>query len=203
MIKFSPFNAAEIYSMIRRREFIGGLGAATWPLAARAQKQTLPVIGVLSFDPISQNSPTWLEFRRGLAESGFFEGQNITFEFRVAGGNIGLLAIAENLLAQNPAVVLAIGSGFVPYLKAATSTLPIVFISGLDPVSYRFVDSVARPGGNVTGINFISTELIGKRIDLLLELIPQAKIIGNLSPPENTEFFKEWTTKTLEAAKAR
>jgi len=151
---------------MRRREFIAGLGGAVaWPLAAGVQQSKVPVVGFLSLDPISQKAPTWLEFRRGLAESGFFEGQNITFEFRVAGGNIGLLAIAESLLDRNPAVVVAAGSGFIPYLKAATSIVPIVFISGLDPISYGFVDSFNRPGGNVTGINFMSTELTGKRLD--------------------------------------
>ena len=173
-----------------------------WPLAAGAQQSKVPVVGFLSLDPISRKAPIWLEFRRGLAESGFFEGQNITFEFRVAGGNIGLLAIAENLLDRKPAVVVAAGSGFIPYLKAATSTVPIVFISGLDPISYGFVESFNRPGGNVTGINFMSTELIGKRLDLLLELVPQAKIVGYLSGFPDSEFSKEWTTKTLEAAKA-
>lgn len=113
--------------MIRRREFIAGLSAATGPLATRAQKQTMPVIGALSLDPVPQNSPTWLEFRRGLTERGFFEGQNITFEFRVAGGNISLREIAENLLDRRRAVVVAAGGGFISELEAAMSTMPNCF----------------------------------------------------------------------------
>jgi putative ABC transport system substrate-binding protein len=184
---------------MRRREFIAGLGgAAVCSLAARAQQSKVPMVGFLSIEPIPQKAPTWLEFRRGLAESGFFEGQNITFEFRVAGGNIRLREVAENLLDRHPAVVVAAGSGFLPELKAATSTVPVVFISGFDPISYGFVESFNRPGGNVTGINFMSTELTGKRLGLLLELVPQAKIIGYLSGSPNAAL----TTKTLEAAKA-
>jgi ABC-type uncharacterized transport system substrate-binding protein len=189
---------------MRRREIIAGLGgAAVWPLAARAQQRALPVIGFLTPEPVSPNSPFLLEIRRGLAESGFFEGQNITFEFRVGGGNIRWREIAENLLDQHPAVVVAVGGPDpIVELKAATSTVSIVFMSGLDPIRYGFVASFNRPGGNVTGINVISTELIRKRLDLLLELVPQAKIIGILSGLADSAFFKEWITQELEAAKA-
>jgi putative tryptophan/tyrosine transport system substrate-binding protein len=147
---------------------------------ADVQQSAMPMIGFLSLEPFSPRSPGLLEFRRGLAESGFFEGENIKFEFRVPGGNTRL-QIAEDLLNWHPAVVVAAGSGFLPELKAATSTVPIVFISGLDPISYGFVESFSRPGGNVTGINLMNGELISKRLSLLLELVPQAKIIGYLS----------------------
>jgi putative tryptophan/tyrosine transport system substrate-binding protein len=109
-----------------------------------------------------------------------------------------LREIAENLLTQHPAVVVAAGSGFLLELKAATSTVPIVFTSGLDPIRYGFVDSLNRPGGNVTGINVMNGDLISKRLNLLSELVPQAKIIGYLSGSANSE----WTAQTLEAAKA-
>jgi putative ABC transport system substrate-binding protein len=158
----------------------------------------MPMIGFFSLEPFSPRSPGFVEFRRGLAESGFFEGENTKFEFRVAGGSIRLREIAEDFLYQHPAVVVALGSGFLPVLKAATSTVPIVFMSGLDPISYGFVDSFNRPGGNVTGINLMNGELISKRISLLLELVPQAKIIGYLSGAANSE----WIAQTLEAAKA-
>ena len=164
---------------------------------ADVQQSAMPMIGFLSLEPFSTRSLGFVEFRRGLAESGFFEGENIKFEFRVAGGNTRL-QIAEDLLNWHPAVVVAAGSGFLPELKAATSTVPIVFISGLDPISYGFVESINRPGGNVTGINLMNGELISKRISLLLELVPQAKIIGYLSGAANSE----WTSQTLEAAKA-
>jgi putative tryptophan/tyrosine transport system substrate-binding protein len=173
------------------------------PLAPMAQQSKVPVVGVLSRDPVSLKAPDWLEFRRGLAESGFFEGQNITFEFRVTGGNIRWPQIVDDLLNQHPAVILAVGGPSpILELKAATSTVPIVFLSGLDPIRYGFVESFNRPGGNVTGMTFMSSELIGKRLNLLLELVPQAKIIGNLSGSADSAFFQEWTTQTLEAAKA-
>ena len=188
---------------MRRREFIGGLGGAVaGPLTAPTQQSKVPVVGFLSLEPFSPRSPAWLEFRRGLAESGFFEGQNITFEFRVTGANTRLRAIAEDLLNRHPAVVVAGGGGFILELKAATSTVPIVFISGLDPISSGFVESFNRPGGNVTGIDLRSSELIRKRLNLLLELVPQAKIIGYLGAFPNSAFFKEWTAQTMEAAQA-
>jgi putative tryptophan/tyrosine transport system substrate-binding protein len=188
---------------MRRREFIAGLGsAAAWPLTARAQQSGVPVVGFLSLEPISQTARGWLEFRRGLAENGFFEGQNITFEFRVAGANIRPQEIAQDLLNRHPAMVVAAGGGFMSELKAATSSVPIVFISGLDPISSGFVESFNRPGGNVTGIDTRSSELVRKRLSLLLELVPQAKIIGYLGAFPDSTFFKEWTTQAIETAKA-
>jgi putative tryptophan/tyrosine transport system substrate-binding protein len=187
---------------MRRRDFIAGLGAAAWPLAARAQQAPRRLIGILSLAPVYPFSPSMLWLRRGLAENGFFEGQNISFELRVAGGYIIRRQIAEDLLNAHPAVVLAIGGpGPILGLKAATSTVPIVFISGLDPIIYGFVASFNRPGGNVTGIYLMDSELIGKRLNLLMELVPQAKIIGYLSGP-TTPASKDWIARTMDAAKA-
>jgi putative ABC transport system substrate-binding protein len=143
-----------------------------------------------------------LAFRRGLAESGFFEEQNISFEFRAGVGAVRLREIAEDLLSRHPALIVALsGPDPVLALKAATSTVPIVFISGLDPIKYGYVSSFNRPGGNITGITFMSSETIGKRLNLLLELVPQAEIIGHLSGPSDP-VRRDWIARTVESAKA-
>jgi putative tryptophan/tyrosine transport system substrate-binding protein len=190
---------------MRRREFIAGLGGTVaWPLAAPGEQALEHLIGVLSLAYTSPNSSDMLAFRRGLAENGFFEGQNISFEFRAADGHESRLRdLAEDLLSRHPAVIVAVaGPGPVLALKAATSTVPIVFISGLDPINYGFVASFSRPAGNVTGINFMTSELIAKRLSLLLELAPEAKIIGYLSGSTASKVSKDWTARTMEAAKA-
>ena len=190
---------------MKRREFIAGLGGtAAWPLAARAQQSKVPVVGFLSPEPVSPESPDLLEFRRGLAESGFFEGQNITFEFRVAGGNSRRLPdLIADLVGRQVAVIVAVGAA-VPALaaKAATSTIPIVFAIGGDPVKIGLVAALNRPGGNVTGINVFTSELAGKRLDLILKVVPQANKIGFLSGIRFFLAYEEQTTAMLAAGRA-
>jgi putative ABC transport system substrate-binding protein len=170
---------------LRRREFIAGLGgAATWTLAARAQQPGIPVIGYLSSNSSSNSPESAAEFRRGLRDAGYIEGQNVSIEFRWANGQRGVLPqLASEFVRLPVAVIVATGavdSSFAA--KAATSTIPIVIAGGADPVRYGLVASLSRPGGNITGVTYIFGELAGKRLDLLLKLVPQATTVGYLVP---------------------
>jgi putative tryptophan/tyrosine transport system substrate-binding protein len=139
---------------MRRRDFIAGLGsAAAWPVAARAQRQTMPVIGWLSYTGPNPNSPLMQAFRAGLAEAGFAEGRNLSIEYRWAYGDFGLLpSMAADLVRRGVAVIVAAGAlGPADAAKTATSMIPIVIIYGGDPVKEGLVASLNRPGGNVTG----------------------------------------------------
>jgi putative tryptophan/tyrosine transport system substrate-binding protein len=192
---------------MRRRELVAGLAACMLsnvsPQRTEAQQAFRRWIGILSLGPVSPDSSAMLAFRRGLAESGFFEEQNISFKFRADYREVRFREIAEDLLSRQPTLIVAIGGpGPVLALKAATSTVPIVFISGLDPISYGFVSSLNRPGGNITGITFVSSETIGKRLALLLELVPQAEIIGYLSGPSADLVGRDWLARTMESAEA-
>jgi ABC-type uncharacterized transport system substrate-binding protein len=192
---------------MNRREFITLLGgaAAAWPVAARAQQAAMPVIGFLDYGlPAPQNLFKSAAFRRGLAEAGYVEGQNVTFELRWANTEQSLLPeLAADLVRRRANVIVATGSPTaVLAAKAATSTVPIVFAMGVDPVKYGFVDSFNRPSGNVTGMNLLSSELMGKRISLLLELAPQSTTVGYLSAPAGAPIFEDLTGKMLAAAQA-
>src|SRR5215831_5999738 len=171
--------------MMQRREFIvGGLGsAATFPLSAEAQSLGAPVIGYLDWSA-PQTRELYLEaLRAGFAEAGFIEGRNLTIEYRWADGDYRQLpALAADLVRRQVAVIVAVGSFSPPRAaKAATSTIPIVFIYGGDPVKDGFVTSLNQPGGNVTGMTSIGGELSGKRLDLLHRMVPRAKVVGYLS----------------------
>jgi putative ABC transport system substrate-binding protein len=151
---------------LRRRDFIAGLGgAAAWPLAARAQQSGMPLIGFLHSGLPGPNQGSVAAFRRGLADAGFIENENVKIEYRWAFNQFARLPnLAADLVGLQPKVILAAGSlGPALAAKRATSTIPIVFQFGADPVKYGLVASLNRPGGNITGMAAINTELAGKR----------------------------------------
>ena len=171
---------------MRRRAFITLIGgAAAWPLAARAQQATLPVIGFLSSRSPADTTHLLAGFRQGLADGGFIEHQNVTIEYRWALGQYDHLPALATELTRLPVVVVVSTGGEPAALaaKAATSTIPIVFGTGTDPVKAGLVASYNRPGGNATGINFQTADMESKRLGLLHELMPQAKSIVFLYNP--------------------
>ena len=176
-------------SYIQRRKFLATLlgGAAAWPLAARAQQSVMPVIGFLSANR-SDAFPNYIAaFHEGLAEGGFVEGKNVAIEFRFAEQRLERLpALAMDLVRRKVAVILTSG-GDVPAMvaKGVTSTIPVVFLTGFDPVKSGLVASLNRPGGNLTGATVIAGQLVAKRLELLRELVPAARIVGVLANPNN------------------
>jgi putative ABC transport system substrate-binding protein len=172
---------------MRRREFIAVLGGAVaMPLAARAQQQAMPVIGFLDPTSLGANKDRLLGFHRGLKDSGYVDGENVTVVYRWAEHqNDRLSELAADLVRRRVAVIAVAGSAAAFAAKRATTTIPIAFAVGDDPVRLGLVASLARPGGNLTGISFIATELVAKRLELLRELVPAATRVAALVNPAN------------------
>jgi len=165
---------------MRRREFITLFGgaAAGWPRVTRAQQASMPVVGFLRVTSAADATNLVTAFRQGLKEAGFVEGQNVAVEYRWADGHIDRLPeLAADLIRRQVAVIVGHGQ-VVQIAKAATTTTPIVFVVGDDPVRIGLVANLNRPGGNVTGVTFIATDVTAKRLGLLHALLPQAAVIA-------------------------
>ena len=170
---------------MRRREFIAALGgAAAWPVVARGQQLAMPVIAILTGTPPID---FWPGFSQGLKDAGFVEGQNVSIEMHSAEGQYDRLpGLAAELVRRNVRVIFANGPFIVARAaKAATTTIPIVFLTGIDPVQFGLVASLNRPGGNLTGLTILDTALTPKRLELVREIVPSATVIGLLLNPNN------------------
>jgi len=186
---------------VKRREVIALIGgAAVWPLTARAQQQTMPVIGLLDTGSVDSNTRFLRPFREGLRQVGYFEGQNVAIEYRWAEGQYDRLPDLAADLVQRKVTVIAIPSSTPAAVAAknATTTIPIVFGIGGDPVGLGLVTSLSRPGGNATGINFLINELAAKRLELFHELVPTASRVAVLANPN--QVLRSSDIRDVEAA---
>ncbi len=194
---------------MRRRQFIALLGGAvTWPLAVRAQQPAMPVIGFLhigSADAFTNSA--LIAFRRGLKQAGYVEGQNVTIEYRFAENKSDQLpSLAADLVHRQVALIFELAGGPLTALatKSATSSIPVVLAFGSDPVKLGLITNFNHPGGNVTGVTFFTTELVSKRLEVLCELLPQARTIGYLRPglQQSTSVTEQVVANALTAARA-
>jgi len=188
---------------MRRRDLISlfGSAVATWPFAAWAQQPTMPVIGFVRDGSAEGNKQNVAGFRKGLKETGYVEGQNVTIEYHWLEGNYDSLpALLADLVRRKVALIATPGTVPTRAAKAATSTIPIVFGVGEDPVQLGMVDSIARPGGNATGINFQTSEVAAKRLLLLHDMLPKASRIAVLVNPRNTLIAKSTVRDIQKAA---
>jgi len=187
----------------RRREFISLLGgAAVWPLAARAQGSSMPVVGYLGPGSAVSDAFRVTAFRQGLSEAGFVEGQNVTVDYRWAEEHYDRLpAMATDLVNRHVAVIVATSTPAALAAKAATTTVPIIFETAADPVKLGFVASLNRPGGNVTGVTQLGEEVLPKRLELLHELLPSARVMALLINPADPVLAEPQTRVVLSAAR--
>jgi len=187
---------------MKRREFITLLGgaAAAWPLAARAQRPALPVVGILGSGSPQSDAFRVAAVRQGLKEAGYIEGQNVTFDFRWAHEQYGRLpALAAELVRGEVAVIISIGGvNSAVAVKPATTIIPIVFATGGDPIALGLVDSLNHPGGNMTGVCFLTNLLVAKEFEVLRETVPKTALIGFLVNP--TSALSKAETKDVLAA---
>jgi putative ABC transport system substrate-binding protein len=187
---------------VRRREFIGLMGAvaATRPLAARAQKPTMPVIGFVNSASAQGYAHQLAAFLKGLGEVGYVDGRNATIEYRWAEGKLDRLpALVADLVRRPVAVIAATTSPAAQAAKAATTTIPIVFETGVDPIQTGLITSLSRPGGNVTGVTQMNVEVAPKRLQMLHELLPAVRVMALLVNPADPD-VSEVTVREMQAA---
>jgi len=189
---------------MQRRELIKGIAssAVAWPLTARAQQLTTPVVGYLGLTSASAITYALVPFRKALSEVGFDEGRNVTIEYRFAERDVGRLPeLAADLVRRKVAVIFTDTTVSALAVKAATSSIPVVFAIGADPVKSGLVTSLNRPGGNVSGVSFFTNQMESKRLGLLHELAPKVDLIGVLLNPNNP-FFDDQSKDLGEASRA-